>query len=398
MRENRENIKTEDLLSDERLLEKLRERKQRVNEKMTRDELLAVDILDVLVERKKKITQEERTVLESRIRTSIKSQRATRMLTWGSVAAIFVLLIGITWFLKTSGKSDIRLYAETLEVSASTNTQLVLNQGQGYEIAAPNSEIAYSANGEEVKITSNGKSVVLSNLHEAATQPEFERTYSLVVVPYGRRSQVVLPDNSVVWLNSGSKLTYPAHFEKNKREVVLEGEAVFEVSHDAACPFFVLTKDIDVRVLGTVFCVSAYADEKVVSTVLQEGAVELNYRSKIPGFKTTEKMVPGMKVDLHTADRSLTKSVVDPSEYLSWKDGYLKLKNNTLEAIGKRLSRYYNIRILFENEQLKEETFSGYLDLKGSAKEILQIITEITGNEVVEDNGALLIQEKQNPV
>ncbi len=398
MRDDRENIHAEDLLSDDHVLQKLKERKQGFGDKAGREELLAVDILDVLVERRAKITSQERSDLEARIQASIRGQRFSRVLTWSAVAAMFVLVLGVTWFFKTSNRSEIRQFAESVQVDQTTNTKLFLTQGESYEIGAQSSEITYSSDGHEVEVSSEGKSVVLPNSDSRFQQSDFERNYNMIVVPYGRRSRVLLPDSSVVWLNSGSKLTYPGHFEKNKREVVLEGEAMFEISHDAARPFTVLTKNLDVRVLGTVFCVTAYADEDVSSTVLVKGSVELSYESAIPGFKRKQKMVPGMKADLQAEDHQLKQYEVDPKDYTSWKDGYLSLKNATLESIAKRLSRYYNVPVKFENEDLKSERFSGYLDLKGSAREVIEIITEITGKEVVDDNGALLIREKQNPI
>ncbi|WP_320167892.1 FecR domain-containing protein [Mangrovibacterium marinum] len=398
MRDDRENIHAEDLLSDDLLLQKLKERKPGFADKAGREELLAVDILDVLAERRTKITNKERSELEARIQASIRKQQFSRILTWSAVAAMFVVFLGITWFFNTSNSSGIRQFAESIQVDQITNTKLFLTQGESYEIGAQSSEIAYLSDGQEVEVSSEGKSVVLPNSDLRVQQSDSEGNYNMIVVPYGRRSRVLLPDSSVVWLNSGSKLTYPGHFEKNKREVVLEGEAMFEVSHDKERPFTVLTRDLDVRVLGTVFCVTAYDDEDVASTVLVKGAVELSYDSAIPGFKRKQIMVPGTKADLQAEDHQLNQYEVDPQEYTSWKDGYLSLKNATLESIGKRLSRYYNVPVKFENDGLKSERFSGYLDLKGSAKEVIEIITEITGKEVLEDNGTLLIREKQNPL
>ena len=120
--------------------------------------------------------------------------------------------------------------------------------------------------------------------------------YNTLIVPYGKRSQLQLADGSKVWLNSGSKLVYPVTFEGKRREVYIEGEAIFDVAHNAKQPFIVLSKDHEIEVLGTLFNVSNYLDDESISTTLKNGSVQIRYKtdSFLKGRKVL-KIVPGTR-------------------------------------------------------------------------------------------------------
>src|SRR5690606_15066526 len=125
-------------------------------------------------------------------------------------------------------------------------------------------------------------------------QPDEVLIYNELVVPYGKRMKLILSDSSIVHINSGTRLKYPVKFLKNKdRKVFLEGEAFFEVSKSKTASFIVNTDNIDIRVLGTRFNVSSYANDNSVYTVLVEGSVELNTTDSAKNDEKKYVLIPG---------------------------------------------------------------------------------------------------------
>jgi ferric-dicitrate binding protein FerR (iron transport regulator) len=204
---------------------------------------------------------------------------------------------------------------------------------------------------------------------------------------------VTLADNSTIWLNSGSKLVYPVRFAKDKREVYLEGEALFDVAHNESHPFYVVTKGLEIKVLGTVFDLSAYDEDSAINTVLERGLVEVIYKRSLFGSSHT-RLVPGKMASYNLSNKEVVLQDVNTKDFTSWKDGYLALEKKSLESIARRLSRYYNVSIEFENPELAKETFSGYLDLRNSAIQVLGMISEMMDIEIIQSDKVIKIRRK----
>lgn len=179
--------------------------------------------------------------------------------------------------------------------------------------------------------------------------------YAEIEVMYGQLGHLFLFDGTEVWLNSGTKFKYPNKFNQNERNVYIEGEAFFKVAPNKDLPFKVKTGDLEVEVLGTSFNVSAYHGESTQSVVLVEGKVQINSREgKIIG-----KMVPGQIAVKVEGDSILQLKNADSYFYTSWKDGKVIFTGEKLEDIAKKIERWYNVKIRFENESLKDFKFSG---------------------------------------
>ena len=103
-----------------------------------------------------------------------------------------------------------------------------------------------------------------------------------ISVAYGEQKRLILPDSSEVWLNAGSSILYPETFAKDKRLVMLDGEAYFSVKKDTVSPFIVETSQLSVKVLGTRFNVKAYPNDEKITTTLTSGKVEVSVRSQPP--------------------------------------------------------------------------------------------------------------------
>lgn len=209
------------------------------------------------------------------------------------------------------------------------------------------------------------------------------RTNTLTV-PRGGMYQVVLADQTKVWMNSDSKLIYPIAFEGEQREVVLSGEAYFEVAKDAARPFIVKTDLGEITVYGTQFNVKCYPEEKSIITTLVEGKV---------GFSNSviseQKLTPNMQLIFLEEEGVFQMREVDVQYFVGWKDNDLYMKNEPLENIMRILSRWYDLNFVFQDECLRTVPFSGRLDRYDSVETFLHLFEyssnlcfELQGNTV----------------
>ena len=194
---------------------------------------------------------------------------------------------------------------------------------------------------------------------------------SEVVADKGTRSKVVLPDNSVVYLNSGTKLNYPQKFSNNTREVYLDGEAFFEIKKDPNSPFIVHTSGMEVKVVGTSFNVKAYSGDKLIETSLLTGSIEVSVKNR-PNEKIilspNEKLViknydPPVAVNAEreiNVKPEITINQLKPdakdSTYFEtqWVENKLVFRDKTFEEVAAMMERWYNIPIQINNDELKE--------------------------------------------
>jgi len=177
-------------------------------------------------------------------------------------------------------------------------------------------------------------------------------SYAEIQCPLGVRVKFQLPDGSTGFLNSGSKLKYPVVFSK-QRTVDLTGEAYFDVVHNEDIPFHVNTRNLDIKVLGTQFDVSAYSDGSVTEVVLKEGKVEIKGKSGV--FAQT--LLPGEKITFDPLTNSLNVKKVDPKLYSAWTNGYLVIDNERLGLAVRKIERWYNAEISIQDEGLKNFRF-----------------------------------------
>lgn len=385
------NIKAENILADSKLADNLITRELQANPESDKELRLAKDIQQSIKSAKNKMSTEHKLLLDQRIIVSIKSAKRRKIIFRISSAAVFLVMVGIVTFFNMTNEPGILRYAKTESGPIESEyTKLVLSGRDEIQIISKESKIEYSANGKII------------NIDEQSTPdqptPIVENEYNTLIVPFGKRSRLTLPDNTVVWLNSGSKLIYPVKFSSKKREVFLEGEAMFKVSHDENLPFFVLTSNLDIKVLGTIFNVCAYSDDTTVNTVLESGSVEIRYKSALFALQNKEQMVPGMMAVYNTNEKSIVQTMVNTKNFTSWKDGYVILEKSTLGSIIKKLSRYYNVKIEFENPELEAETFSGYLDLRDSAIKVLELISEMVDIEIEQDDTTISIKKRTKSV
>src|SRR5690554_2794768 len=178
------------------------------------------------------------------------------------------------------------------------------------------------------------------------------KQYNTIIVPAGQRINLILSDNTNLWLNANTEFRYPTEFSKKNRTVYLDGEAYFEVSKDENKPFIVKTSKGDVRVTGTSFNVEAYSKFDNFNTSLFEGGVEIYKEGKrLVSLKPNEKgVLKNNKLQIST--------ITDSDPYL-WKDGLIAFKNKGIEEILLSLEKYFSVQIKINTSNLPKNTYTG---------------------------------------
>lgn len=201
------------------------------------------------------------------------------------------------------------------------------------------------------------------------TQHSHKNYYPTVITAQnGEKAEVVLPDGSKVWINSGSTLTYDKHFNRKQRLVYLQGEAYFEVSNNKKRTFIVNTNSIKVQALGTSFNVRSYETDSLATAILLEGKVKVSATGHEAILTANQRAT----FDKHT--HNLLADQVDALNFVEWKNGNIYFSNQTYDEIAQTLSRIYNVKIQFASEQLRPMRFSGTLGSSG-IKNALDILS-----------------------
>lgn len=187
-------------------------------------------------------------------------------------------------------------------------------------------------------------------------------TYTTISTKYGQNSKIVLPDSSVVWINSGSELSYNNSFALSNRKLKLKGQAFFQVTKNKNMPFVVESKYLNVKVLGTRFDISAYPEDKNVEVVLEKGKVEIS-NNKV-GLKNSD-LKPGEKAEFNITSEKLKINKIDSHIYSSWKEGILIFRDERMSEVIKKLERWYNISIEVKDDRINKLTFNGTIVNEG---------------------------------
>ena len=208
--------------------------------------------------------------------------------------------------------------------------------------------------------------------------------------PMGMRSSIVLSDGTRVILNAGTTLSYPAAFVSNQREVKVNGEAFFEVSHDKDHPFIVSAENVKVKVLGTKFNVKAYKEDDHIEVTLTEGKVGVGLR----GHHDMMYISPGQQALFNKMKQSFSKYEVNLDYYTSWKEGKFYFKSVTFLEIAKQLERRFNVHISVEPAKLQRTVFSGDFVRGENLEQILRIITADKRTDYTMRGDSICIYEK----
>lgn len=191
--------------------------------------------------------------------------------------------------------------------------------------------------------------------------------------PAGMRSEYVLPDGTKVYLNSKTSLSFPAEFADNFRYVSLDGEAYFEVEENKKMPFIVNTGKISIEVTGTQFKASNYSNEDLTEIVLVSGSVNLFSGNYSESKKDITRLKPGEKASFIASEEQLSIENIDVEKYISWKDGILMFRNDSMKDVVKRLNRWFNVDIKLSGNTLMDYVYTGTFEDE-SLNQILELL------------------------
>ncbi len=184
------------------------------------------------------------------------------------------------------------------------------------------------------------------------TENSKSQQYNTIIVPPGQRINLILADNTNVWLNANTTFRYPSKFARKNREVFLDGEAWFDVSKNKKKPFIVKTDQGEVRVTGTTFNLEAYSQYKNFVTSLFEGSVDIyQNNAKLATLKPNQKGVL-------QNDRYFISTIDNTDKYL-WRDGLIAFSNMKLEDILLELEKYFDIQIEINTKKLPQHRYTG---------------------------------------
>lgn len=246
---------------------------------------------------------------------------------------------------------------------------LILDNKDMISLKKKESLLDYS---KENAIILNGDQLVSSSGNKEIPQ------MNQLIIPYGNRSRVLLSDGTTVWLNAGSRLIYPSKFTGKRREIILSGEAFFDVYKNPDQPFIVKTNDMDVKVLGTRFNISAYPEDTTVQTVLEEGAI--TFHSDGSQWFVKDLELKPNQMAIYNKRRKDTKIYeVNAGFYSSWTKGLLSFEDANLYSILKKLERYYNVRFHFDDPVKGSMEISGKLDLTQGLDEAFEYLERVAG-------------------
>lgn len=178
--------------------------------------------------------------------------------------------------------------------------------------------------------------------------------FNTVEIPSGTKSKLTLPDGTNVWLNASSSLSYPVAFTETTRNVELIGEAFFEVTKNKHRPFVVSAGEINIKVLGTSFNCSAYANSGTIETALLEGSIELSGKNGSDIYI----MNPGELAVFSKTENTIQKTVTKLDKYVAWKSGKLMFREDPMARVIEKLGRWYGVEFQVDDNELLKYTYS----------------------------------------
>lgn len=311
-------------------------------------------------------SQEEMAEIWGKIKEGIekKKQRKKKkyiLVTLASAAAfVGCIWVGVEWY-SLNDKPDISV------VAAQMSNETI--EGEDIRLIVSQEEVLHVKKGATVAYSQDG---IVSVDKEKVAKNTTEDLYDQIIVPKGKYTRLILADGSSLHINAGTKVIYPKHFEKKKREIFVDGEIFIDVKRDESAPFIVKTAQFEVQVLGTAFDIKAYSNTfENAEVVLLRGKVNVKSKSgKEMSLSPDDKAVI-------LSDGLIEKSSVDAEEYILWTKGILSLNNDPLNVILAKLSRYYGVDIHCA-DNISDIKIAGKIDLECGIDEALKRIS-VTG-------------------
>ncbi|WKK59064.1 FecR family protein [Sphingobacterium sp. BN32] len=268
-------------------------------------------------------------------------------------AAAILLVLGISFALFRYQSNEVPV-KELAEKSQADTSGILLVTGDGETVNIEGKEAVLDFSNANA-VTVNKKKLEVARISQAVQHE--------VRVPVGKRISLILSDGTKMWVNAGSIVKFPSHFDKKQREVSVDGEVYADVVKNPKKPFVFHTKEFNVQVLGTSLNIHAYSDDPNQQVTLVEGKVKVKSSQGEHFLKPDESYFADGKTE--------EVREVDVTFFTSWKDGFYRFKDQQLKDVIQNLERYYGTDIEC-SPKIAKMTCSGYLDLKDDINMVLR--------------------------
>lgn len=214
-----------------------------------------------------------------------------------------------------------------------------------------------------------------------------DSSFYVAEAPFGEKAKIELADGSIVWLNSGSKIRYSADFNRKSRDLELDGEAFFEVKKQNGKPFIVHTSQLQVKVTGTSFNVSAYSDDPFIETSLVEGKVNIQLGSKNRNIELS----PGNAITYTKQSREVFQHKMNEEAATAWRYNRLIFINDNFSKLARKIEKWYNVEVVYNPEQFQNHKLTVKLLEGEQLSNLLQIIETTVGAKCTVDGNKIRI-------
>lgn len=393
------NYSTVDLLKDEKflcwLLNPNEESKDFWNEQQKKYPELkhnieaAIKLFHSIKINQPDLSTEEETNILSNIYIKYKKNKIIKRMYFyaASAACLLLALVFSFWFNQSYNKhnplSEITAYIPTAPSSVDFNklkdVEVILNNEKKITVGKGNVDISLGTN--NILKMKEGRNSYQSKLDDHSS-------YTRLLVPYGRRSFLFLPDGTKLWINSGTEVRFPNSMHSKERQIFVDGEIYIEVAHNPRRPFYVRTSDMNVRVYGTKFNVTSYHSDKTKRVALIEGSISV-YSNK--SKNNTVMLSPNQ--EYAQSDNGFSVKKVNAADFMSWKDGLWIFTNEELSSIALRLSRYYGKPIECA-PNISSKSCTGKLVLFEDVHATMETIAEILSVRCLSINNKIYIKNE----
>ena len=301
---------------------------------------------------------------EARLNTAYRKRGRRMWMKVARYAALFMLpvMAGMLFFLTEKPAVEVEDYGIGQIVHGARKATLVLNDGKVVAL-----DTARVVLGQEDGMSMHTSDQALVYVDSLQKDREVE-VQNRLITPKGGEYTLMLADGTKVWVNAATEIRYPVKFIKGERRVQLEGEAYFEVAKNLTKPFIVEVDGMEVKVYGTKFNVNTRRSDRM-QTTLVEGSVSVK-----PDGKPEVMLEPNQQAVFNKLSGQVAVQEVDVMPYVAWHLGNYFFENKSVGEILDELSLWYDIKVFFMNDEVREERFSGYLPRYGEIEKLLGVI------------------------
>ena len=312
-----------------------------------------------------------------------------RILRWSAAALLALALAGGGLILLARRKATSPVIAGMPSAGAIVpgSNRAILTLANGQQIIlnnARNGVLSQQGNVQVIKLDSGQLAYNGNSPTGALAGKTAELLYNTITTPRGGQYQIVLPDETKVWLNAESSLRFPTSFTGKERNVELTGEGYFEVKQDKNKPFLVTAGQTATRVLGTHFNIMAYGDENAVKTTLLQGSVKMEQGNLY------SLLQPGQQGTFDVLNVTLTTKAVNTRATIAWKDGFYYFDRTPVQSVMRQIARWYNVEIVYQGNIPKDEIV-GKIPRTAYVSDVLHIMELIGIRFKIEDRKIIVL-------